>query len=330
MSLLRINANPEGLTLHETPQPASKRLHAMASRSGPAIIMLHGYKYAPDTTSHCPHQKIFGTGQHSWPRQLGFDGTSYEEGLGIAFGWHARGSLKAMHNRAAQLGESVAMIIAMLRAHTPHRPVHVIAHSLGTEAALNALARLPKGSVDRMILLTGASFAGHAMEMFDTPAGKTVDVLNVTSRENDIFDAGFERVVRSSRKGDRAIGQGIPAPNVATLQLDCQRTMSGLDALGFPVGPTRKRICHWSSYKRPGVMTLYSAFLRTPDHLPFDALRKSLPTQTDRRWSRLFAHPSRIASTPEFVFPLSPDGFNKALRRDIAAIPVARRKEPIC
>ncbi|MEP1611927.1 MAG: hypothetical protein ABJL72_08390 [Roseobacter sp.] len=289
MPLIRINATPDGLILHDTPQPAVRRLCSMASRPGPAIIMVHGYKYAPGTASHCPHKKIFGSEAHSWPTQLGFDGKTPDEGLGIALGWHARGSLKAMHKRAAELGEHIAVIVAMLRSHTPNRPIHIIAHSLGSEATLNALLHLPQGAINRMILLTGASFADHAEKILKTPAGRSIEVLNVTSRENDLFDAGFERLIRPSLPDDHAIGQGISAPNVATLQLDCQTTMQNLGRLGFPVEPSQKRICHWSCYKRSGVMQIYSAFLRTPGVLPFDMLRSILPEQAAPRWSRFFA-----------------------------------------
>lgn len=288
MPLLRINATDDGISLHGTPQPASKRLCALAARKGPAIIMVHGYKYAPGSTRHCPHQKIFGNLQHSWPGQLGFDRHTPASGLGIALGWHARGSLRAMHRRATKLGESIAMIVSLLRAHTPERPVHIIAHSLGSEAALSALEHLPHGAVNRMVLLTGASFAGRAAHLLDTAAGRSTEVLNVTSRENDLFDAGFERLVPSEFADDRSIGCGIAAPNVATLQLDCPRSIRAIGDLGFAIGDSDRRICHWSSYKRPGVMALYAQFLRAPDQLPLAQLVDALPSTPSPRWSRLF------------------------------------------
>lgn len=289
MPLLRINASADGITLHGSPQPAARRLCAMAARPGPAIIMVHGFKYAPGSSLHCPHRKIFGRGPHSWPRHLGFEGSSPDEGLAIAFGWQARGSLKSMHQRAADLGESIAVIVALLRAHSPARPIHIIAHSLGSEAALNALAHLPQGAVDRIVLLTGASFAGSAATLLNTPAGRAAEVLNVTSRENDLFDAAFERLVPAAQSGDRAIGQGIAAPNVANIQLDCHGAIAGLSQMGFDVGTASKRVCHWSAYKRPGIMQFYNSFLRSPDRFPLTGLQRILPTEVAPRWSRLFA-----------------------------------------
>lgn len=305
MPLLRINASDEGIVLHNTPQPASKRLCALAARPGPAIIMVHGYKYAPGTTNHCPHRKIFGKTQHSWPEQLGFDANRAGSGLGIALGWDARGSLRAMHERAANLGETIAVIVAMLRAHTPERPVHIIAHSLGVEAALSALQHLPGGSVDRMILLTGASFAGRATQMLETPAGRSAEVLNVTSRENDFFDAAFETLIRPPAPNDPAIGKGIKAPNVVNLQLDCATSIRAVEKRGFVIGAANKRICHWSAYKRPGMMDFYKCFLRTPDKLPLALLRQELPQQAAPRWSRLFARHPKAVRTPPTALPLA-------------------------
>ncbi|MFK7764677.1 MAG: hypothetical protein AB8B62_15555 [Roseobacter sp.] len=291
MPLLRINATDAGLTLHDTAQSAGYRLCALAARPGPAVIMVHGYKYAPGTDDHCPHEKLFGTSEYSWPAHLGFGNAHPREGLGIAFGWYARGALRSVHARASQLGQELAIVIALLRAHTPTRPIHIIAHSLGTEAALSALAHLPANTVDRMVLLTGASYAQRAAALLDTPAGRTTRVLNVTSRENDLFDAAFERLVAPEHRGDCAIGQGIPAPNAVTVQLDCPKTISGLREIGLPIAPPSKRICHWSAYKRPGVMAVYNRFLRHPETLPLKQLAAVLPQKSAPRWSRLVPLP---------------------------------------
>ena len=293
MPLLRINATSSGLSLHDMKRPVARRLSEMASQPGPAILMLHGYKYAPSSQNHCPHSKIFAAGARGWPAQLGFGG-AHDEGLGIAFGWYARGALRAAHDRAAQQGETLAMIVALLRAHRPDRPVHVIAHSLGSEAALSALPHLPRGAIDRMILLTGASFAKQARARLDSPAGRSVEILNVTSRENDLFDAVFERIIRSQAPGDHAIGQGIQAPNVLNLQLDCARTAASLARFGYPLGPSERRVCHWSSYKRQGIMAFYADFLRNPGGLSMARLAAQLPQEAAPRWSRLFSRPVQL------------------------------------
>lgn len=303
MPLLRINATPHGLTLHDTPQPAGRRLCAMASQHGPAIIMVHGYKYRPASTAHCPHRKIFGADAKSWPAQLDFGTSTQHEGIGIAFGWDARGTLRKVHNRASALGESLAIIVAMLRHHTPHRPVRVIAHSLGAEVALSALEYLPNPSIDRMVLLNGASYTRRAAACLRTPAGLGLELLNVTSRENDVFDAAFERLVPARGAPDKAIGHGIDAPNATTVQLDCGQTLQGFKTMGFDIAPPSRRICHWSTYTRPGVMALYAQFLRDPIALPFDGLVHVLPRHAAPRWSRFLTHRARATSVGDMPLP---------------------------
>lgn len=300
MPLLRINATPSALALHDTAQAAPYRLCALASKPGPAVIMVHGYKYAPGTEDHCPHRKLFGKTEHSWPAALGFEGAHPAEGLGIAFGWFARGSLRTVHQRASQLGAQLAAVIQMLKAHSPQRPIHIIAHSMGSEAALSALAHLPAGAVDRMVLLTGATYAGRAKSLLATPAGRTVRVLNVTSRENDLFDAAFERLVKADTPGDCTIGQGIEAQNAVTVQLDCPKTITRLQQIGLPISPPNKRICHWSAYKRPGVMRMYSRFLRDPETLPLAQLKAILPEKPAPRWSRLLPMAAQACTRRQF------------------------------
>lgn len=286
MPLIRINSGKQGLVLHNTQHPAGRTLRSMVEASGPAIVMLHGFKYAPGSTRHCPHAKIFGARADSWPRALGFGVDNPNEGLGIAFGWQSRGSLRHMHKRATGLGAQIARLIYMLKRQRPHQPVHIIAHSLGAETALNSLQHLPSGAVDRMVLLSGASYLSTADTMLKTPAGRSVELLNVTSRENDLFDAAFRRLVPSPCSEDQAVGTGITAPNAATLRIDCPQVLDQLGVLGFHISSPTRRVCHWSSYQRPGVMELYRQFLRRSDTLPLCRLQEIKETVTPR-WSRL-------------------------------------------
>lgn len=287
MPVLRINATSRGLTLNDTADLGQQSLQSATDAKGPLVIMVHGYKYAPCQSAHSPHTKIFSSNPNAWPAQLGFNSGKNDEGTAIAFGWYARGPLHRAYKRATDLGETLAVLIAMAKAQAPARPVHIIAHSLGVQAALSALPHLPAGSVGRMVLLTGASFASHARNMVSTPAGRAAEVFNITSRENDFFDLAFENLVPRPEKLDHAIGQGIDAPNVRTLQLDCAQTLEAFKTLGFPVSPCEKRVCHWSSYKRKGVMALYAQMLRAPEKLPLAAFDTCLPPAQTPRWSRL-------------------------------------------
>ena len=287
MPLLNVNATATGLSLHATSWSADTRICDLARGPGPAILMVHGYKYAPGSARHCPHQKIFRAGRGAWPAALGFDGQTPQEGLGIAFGWYARGPLAKVHSRARHLGWHLARIIRMLHKTHTDRPIHLIGHSLGVEVILNALPNVPEAAVDRMILLSGASYQSDALNMLASPAGRRADVLNVVSRENDVFDAAFERLVPRRVFADRAIGDGLDAPNVVNLQIDCNASLRALASLSLGIAPARNRICHWSTYRRAGAMTLYNEFLRRPSSLKPDHLRQVLPDQLQPRWSRL-------------------------------------------
>lgn len=306
MPMLRINATPVGLKLKGSEHYSTQDLRNAADLPGPAIIMVHGYKYHPGHNRHCPHQKLFGTAAHHWPARLGICANDRGDDLGIGVGWYARGPLRAVHARATALGDNIARIVKALKIQRPSRPVHVIAHSLGAEAALTSLSALPAHAIKRMVLLTGASYTQHAQDMLNTPAGRTVEILNVTSRENDLFDAAFEHIVRSEKAGDRAIGQGIPAANVVNIQIDCTDSLRGFRELGFPVTPPVRRICHWSGYKRSGVMALYREFLRRPENLPLERLNGVIPSQATPRWSRLLAMPSRGKTGPDISLPSAP------------------------
>ncbi|WP_162798567.1 alpha/beta hydrolase [Sulfitobacter sp. SK012] len=283
MPLLRVNATASGIEVHHaTHSPAGIGVTAafgrMARTKGPAVIMVHGYRHTPLEPAHCPHGRIFRAAH--WPAELKLLG---DAGLGVAFGWHARGPLRQVHTEAVARGAEVASLVRLLRKQSPGRPVHIIAHSLGATVALSALHHLKSSMLDRMVLLSGASHHCLAQAALATPAGRSCDVLNLTSRENDLFDFLFERLI----PGDRAIGQGIDAPRALTVQIDCASTLAALVGLGFNLGPTSRLICHRSAYARPGVMDLNAAALGLTGALSFGQLRAALPKQSDRRWSRL-------------------------------------------
>jgi len=271
-----------------------------ARGTGPVIVMIHGYRFSPGDPRHCPHRHILaldpargGRKALSWPRALGFGAGGADEGLGIAFGWPARGSIWAAYGRAALAGRGLAVLVRALRDAAPHRPVHLIGHSLGARVGLQALPHLPEAALSRAILLAGAEYASRAETALATPAGRAVEIVNVTSRENDLFDMLLERLIAPARPGDRSLGQGLtPRRNALTLQLDDPRTLAALAARGYRVAPPGRRICHWSGYLRPGVFDLHADLLRRPEALTLAVLRAALPAAPEPRWSRLLARPS--------------------------------------
>ncbi|MCB1342415.1 MAG: alpha/beta hydrolase [Pseudooceanicola sp.] len=306
MPLIRINARPEGPMLHGSAAALEPEI-ARRGGEGPAIVMIHGYSYHPGRGRHCPHRNLLSMERlddsAAWPRHLGFGGGHAGEGLAVAFGWEARGTPWTAQRRAAQAGRSLAQVIQMLKAQDNKRPVHVIAHSMGVELALEALHHLPAHSVGRILSLTGAAHLSRTRAALETQAGRTAEFVNVTSRENDAFDFLFERLVAPPHPGDRAISHGLDAANAVTVQIDCPDTLAHLNRMGAPVAGPDRLVCHWSAYARPGMLPFCNALLRRPDRWSLDALRAGLPAAPASRWSRLF---------PSFVNPLPLPGSQKA------------------
>lgn len=308
MPLIQINAGPDGPELHGTSRPIAPVLQRALGGAGPVIIMIHGFKFRPGHPDACPHGHILSLTPAkacrkalSWPRALGIGQGDPDEGLAIAFGWDARGTIWQAWRRAARAGAALAALLAAIHRIDPARPVHALAHSLGARVILRALCEpgLPSGSLSRAILLSGAEFGSHAAEALYGEAGRQAEIINVTSRENDLFDFMLERLIAPPVRGDGALGFCLPdAPNALTLQLDHPQTRTALAQAGFPISAPRGRVCHWSTYLQPGVFDLYRALLRRADDLPLPHLRAALPERYDPRWSRLRAWQPPSAALP--------------------------------
>lgn len=305
MAVLRINAVGDCPQLHGSPAQVDTVLDQLADGAGPIIIMVHGYKYQPGNPRHCPHRHIFSLDPDhlpwkapSWLRQLGFGLGHTDEGLAVAFGWNARGTLLQAQERATEAGSAMAKVIHRLHTSNPTRPVHIIGHSLGADIAFEALHHLPQNSVDRIISLTGASYQSRASAALASPAGRTAELINITSRENDPFDYLFELLTAAPERGDRAIGQGLTARNALTVQIDCADTLEVLGTNGFTIAAPRHRVCHWSSYTRSGTLRFYKKLLRHPEATSLASLRNQLPECSASRWSRIFAPIPRQTPLP--------------------------------
>jgi len=283
---IRVDVDSQGLCLEEG--LLRQRLARLPAKA-PVVVMIHGYRFAPDVAGHCPHHHILGMSQVpgdrtavSWPLHLHLDGTA---GIGIGLGWHARGSLFGALARADAAGLALADLAATIRAIDPWRRVDVIAHSLGARVALAALRQATPGDFGRLILLAAAETRGPAQAALFSPAGRAAEVINITSRENDLFDFIVEWATVLG--ADTALGQGLgmATPGWLDLQIDQPKTEAALAALGLPLRARASRICHWSPYVRPGVFALYRALFQR--RLSLGALRAAMPAELDRRWSRL-------------------------------------------
>ena len=293
MTLIRIN---------EGQVPDDQALAAAASlpSGAPIIAMIHGFRFSPAAPDADPHRHILSLDPDrrarrvlSWPRALGFDDRT-ADGLAVAFGWEARGSLNAAYLRAEMAGQSLARSIDAL-ALASGRPVALIGHSLGARVALAALAHATPGTIGRIILLTAAEFRCTAAAVMASPAARQAEIINITSRENDIFDFGMELLVGGLRRQTLGFGLAEPARNWLDVQIDDADTLAALATLGFAVESRALRLSHWSPYLRPGVFDFYRTALRQPWALPLGLLRGALPVRPAPRWSRLFALPPEVS-----------------------------------
>ncbi|ATG47483.1 hypothetical protein CEW89_07800 [Celeribacter ethanolicus] len=282
MPLVKINADGPFLP-PDTRERLRQALDATPA-GAPVVICIHGYKFSPHVPAHDPHDHILALDPEltsrkvlSWPRALGFGTGTAQEGLCIALGWEARGTIWQAYDMARQTGEALARLIWKM-----DRPVQLIGHSLGARVILSALPRLPAVAVRRAILLAGAEFRSAAYHALDSEAGRTVEILNVTSRENRLYDLMFEMALRPDHGASRALGAGLGAlrRNWCDLAIDNVRARAVLDRLGYPIPAPDRRVCHWSPYLRAGLFDLYRVALRTPECLPLALLQDELQSLT--------------------------------------------------
>ncbi|SEU00007.1 alpha/beta fold hydrolase [Paracoccus homiensis] len=261
--------------------------------AAPIVVMIHGYRYSPSRPSHDPHRHILSLSPDqscrralSWPRALGFGTGTADEGLAVAFGWEARGTLGGAYRRAEDTGRALANLVDRLSDRTG-RPVALIGHSLGGRVALQSLRFAPAGSVGRVCLLTAAEFRDQAAQALDSPAGHRAEVLNITSRENDLFDFAMELWLGRGRRQALGFGLDHPARNWIDVQIDDGPTLDMLAQMGFPVERNPLRLSHWTPYLRGGLFDFYRTALKQPWALPMPVLRARLPGRIAPRWSRL-------------------------------------------
>ncbi len=300
MPLLQLNAYGSDITLNAGQERLRPALEQALDGSGPVIIMVHGFKFSPGHPVACPHQHILSLAPErhcrkaaSWPRGLGFGTPDPSEGLAIAFGWQARGAIWTAYRQAELAGDALARLITLIHTIAPERPIHAIAHSLGARVVLSAFPILQPGLLRRAILLAGAEYESRASAAMASAGGQRTEVINITSRENDLFDVMLEALIAPARRGDRALGLHMPdRPNTVTLQLDHAETLNGLSRIGFPIAPPASTICHWSSYLRDGVFALYAAALRGDSRLDMAELHRLVAQPPQPRWARMRPLPS--------------------------------------
>ena len=305
MPSIQINAEGSVPRPHRGKCDLAVRLARIAPDKGSVILMIHGYKYLPHHPLHCPHRGMMSRDTRmpashtpSWPHGLGFEGGHADKGLAVTFGWSARGALWAAQRRAVEAGQALAQVLAPLHALRPDQPIHVIAHSMITEVALETLHHLPPGVLSRILALSGVCYGARAYAALATPSGRAAEFFNITSRQNDLFDVMFEWLMTAPKPGDRASGQDMSAPNALTIELDCHDMLFRLGTLGLTVASSARRGCHWISYTRSGVMRMHKALLRAPEICSLPRRCAALHKEPTPRFARLLARPSRAQPLP--------------------------------
>lgn len=246
----------------------------------PVPILIHGFRYAPAVPGRDPHATILSLaeslpdGDLPWPRHLGLTEDGPE--LGIGFGWHGYGSFWQARFEARRAGLALAALVARIRALSPGRRVTVLAHSLGARVVLSALPATTPGDIARAVLLFPAVLRSEVEEALGTRGALATEIVSVTSRENRLFDL-IATFLASGGLDRPAGGHAARHAGWTDLRIDCTETLTHLNLLGFAIGGPERRICHWSSYMRPGVFALYRALIAAAEPLPLDRLAPRAP-----------------------------------------------------
>jgi hypothetical protein len=301
MPLCQVNISGDGPLEPEATRAALAAALARLPAEAPVIVLVHGYKFSPNVAAHDPHTHILSLDPRpswkavSWPRRLGLGAGEGAEPLCIAVGWEARGTLWQAYGRAAEAGAGLAALIGLIRALRPATQVQALAHSLGARVVLSALPHLEAGALGRAVLLAAAEMRSRAAAALETEAGRALGLLNVMSRENELYDTLLEWLVAPHAWGDRALGRGFGAERGGArasgrvdLRIDDSGHRAALAAMGFRIPEADRRFCHWSVYLRAGLFDVYRTVLS--DGVALDRLGAALPQAGTAR-SRLIQLP---------------------------------------
>ena len=290
MTIIAVNAPGERATKAVDLRGALDRL----ALDRPVTLMTHGFRYCPFTPDADPHTRLFSTHHRksswksvSWVHYLRL-GTA---DLGIGFGWPALGRLDRAAARAFSAGRAMAGLITDIHAVRPDLRVRIVAHSLGARVALEAMQHAPAGSVETLLLLSGAEYRPAAQQAMASPAGQVARVINVTSGENLAFDTLFRVLAPSRRLLSPMLSSGLgrPHPRWMDVRIDDPAHLASLRALGYRLANPSHRICHWSSFIRPGLFPIYRELLGESGAATFSRVASALPAPR--------GHPERPMAT---------------------------------
>ncbi len=269
MAVVRVSAEDciEGLL-----EPTLREAVAQVALDAPVAVLVHGLRLPGANWRPCPERHVFAPldrfgAQPRWPGRLGLEG---DAGLAVSFEWPARGGLREVFRRTGAAAAALAHLTMELRRAAPCARLTLIGHSMGAEVVLGALGALPLPVADAAVLLAAAACRERAHRAAASAGGRGCAILNVTSAENRPFDRLLNAWLRGLVDATPAEGLGAARANWTDLSLDDPGTRAALAALGHPMRPTDGRVCHLSTYTRPGALELYGALIHgrpTPERL---------------------------------------------------------------
>ncbi|MEL7184747.1 MAG: hypothetical protein AAGK57_14000, partial [Pseudomonadota bacterium] len=259
MALLRIDAKACRPCLADgtAPWAALHRHLAAMGKSQTVVIVTHGLRYGPGRQGSDPHATLLSAapdgGRHwkcrSLPRRLHLGQGQIRAGQGIAFGWNGMGSLWRALHQARTAGLALAHLCVAIRSARPDLRISVMTHSLGARVVTEAMLRAPIPVIDRALLLTPADYRGRAARALAAPGGRLAHVVAVQTRENWLFSTLFAAALPPWR----TLAWGPDHARWVDFLPDRMAQMG--------IAPPTTRICHWSSYLRPGLWPLYRSWM---------------------------------------------------------------------
>ncbi len=282
MALLGLSLRDEGITCQDgsDPEQALRAKIAQLPGNAPIVILIHGYRFTPERPHRDPHALIYAmepARAHwkliSWPKGLGFTQHGTKDGLAIGFAWPGtaranlgevalgRSGFAKVYDRAAEAGHALANLLEDIARIAPARKVDILAHSLGARVALQAIRCSAATNFGRVVLMGGAEYREKAAACIESHPG-TIEVYNVTSRANGLYDHLFQRFAPA--KSGLALGRGLArlAERTVDLDLDALPAAALLRGRGHCLASSEAYICHWSFYLREGALPLYASIFR--------------------------------------------------------------------
>lgn len=251
-----------------------------------------------------------------WPKRLGFADDEGQSGLAIAFAWSSHPAYRSgtwrdwlsgvswrkrgattyygrAYRRAPVAGIALAALIGRIGEVAPGRPIRLFAHSLGSLVAITALRILARRrhpvlrSVDRVVLLSGASHCGHArlalQEILQAGVGQPRIYNLMTSRDAVLefwgrrfasfvsreelgMPRGWARFTRMLTGGSVIGRHGKPSFIRYRRWLDIQVDSPAI-LRAFDLRPVQHKVDHWTLFTNPGFAAFAGMLLRRENPL---------------------------------------------------------------